>query len=81
MTPEQLRHCASEPRNYRVVSSALNAAADEIERLKLALKPFAEFDTEDFPDGMRAFDDVPSPTMADFRTARAAYQQNVGSKE
>lgn len=84
MTPEQLRHAASEPRDYRVVESALNAAAAEIDRLRAAL---AGFFAGGFADAVgRALDkDGPDELSETYRTRlallRAAYQQSTPHKQ
>jgi|GEM_PF-4345872 len=52
--------------------AALPELFDAMERMRDALKPFADFNTEDFPDSMRAFEDDPTLTMGHFRRARAA---------
>lgn len=49
-------------------------AVDTIERLRAALKPFADFDSECMPDNMRAFDDDPTLVMRHFRNARRALE-------
>lgn len=50
----------------------------QVTRLTEALAPFANFNTEDFPDAMRAFEDDPSLTMGHFRAARVALTPRCG---
>ncbi len=47
-------------------------AEAELAQARKALEPFAQFDTEDWPDSMRLFEDDPSLTMGNMRAARAA---------
>ena len=52
-------------------------AEKRIAELEAALAPFANFDTEDFPDDMRAFKDDSTLTMRHFRAAKAALQKST----
>ncbi|RWX26618.1 hypothetical protein EHH54_34705 [Rhizobium leguminosarum] len=54
---------------------------EEIAGLREALKPFAEFDTEDWPDSMRLFEDTPSLTMGHMRAAKNVLSSPSGEEK